>query len=143
MKKDLEKAKEALLSDGYTCVLCREEDIHTTLLRSVKPLVAWYESKQNFSGYSAADKVIGKATAFLYVLLGIKDVYAGVISRSALQVLSAHNIKTEYGKLVDNIINRQGDGICPFESAVLDIDTSTTAYNAIRNKMKEMNIVID
>lgn len=138
MMKDFKKAKETLFSGGYTCVLCREEEIHTTMLRGVKPLIAWCESKQNFSGYSAADKVVGKATAFLYVLLGVKAVYAGVISRAALQVLSAHSIETEYDELVDNIINRQGDGICPFESAVLDIDDPTIAYNAIRNKMKEM-----
>lgn len=142
MMKDLEKAKELLLSGAYTCVLCRDKEIVTSRLRGVKPLVAWYETKQNLNGYSAADKVVGKATAFLYVLLEVKAVYAGVISRSAFQVLDKYNVKIKYGELVDNIINRQGDGICPFEFAVLGIENPTTAYEAILKKMREMNITI-
>ncbi len=139
---DLIKAKEILQTSDYTCVLCRDTQVFTTTLRGVKPLVAWYESGQDFAGFYAADKVVGKATAFLYVLLGVKAVYSRVISVSALQVLSKHNIKAEYGRLVSNIINRQGDGICPFESAVFEIDNPKTAYKAIRDKMQELNIQI-
>ena len=83
---------------------------------------------------------MGKATAFLYQLLGVKEVYAHVMSKSALEVLKAAGIDAQYGKLVEHIINRKGDGICPFEAAVLDIRTADTARTAIREKMKEMNI---
>jgi len=110
--------------------------------RGVKPLVIWVESENDFSNYSASDKVVGRATAFLYVLLGVKAVYARVISESALQVLKEHNIKTEYGELVKHIIDRRGDGICPFESAVLDVQDTMTAYDVICSKMCEMNITI-
>ncbi len=137
---DFIKAKSALLSGGYTCVLCKGECIATSRFRGVRPLVSWYESRQDFRGYSAADKVVGKATAFLYVLLGVKAVYAGIISKSALAVLENAGIYAEYGTLVENIINRAGDGICPFEQAVLDIHKPEDAYRAIRKKMEEMNI---
>ncbi len=137
---DLKKAKEILQTNEYTCVLCRDSQVLTTTLRGVKPLVSWYKSGQDFGGYSAADKVVGRATAFLYVLLNVKAVFAKVISKSALDVLCESNIEVEYDRLVDNIINRQGDGICPFETAVLNIDNSTDAYNAIIKKMRELNI---
>jgi hypothetical protein len=88
-------------------------------LRGVKPLVIWLSSGEDFHGFSAADKVIGKATAFLYVLLGVKAVYASVISEGALDVLTKNGIDTQYGCVVEHIINRAGDGICPFEQAVL------------------------
>ncbi len=139
---DIEKAKQYLLLDNYTCVLCKDCEIHTSAQRGVKPLVIWLESGNDFNGFSAADKVVGKATAFLYVLLGIKEVYANVISKSALQVLVDNSINVEYGELVENIINRQGNGICPFESAVLEINDAQNAYKAIRNKMTEMNITV-
>jgi hypothetical protein len=42
--------------------------------------------------------------------------------------------------LVEHIINRRGDGFCPFETAVTDIDDADTAYRAIRRKMDDMNI---
>ena len=86
--------------------------------------------------------MVGKATAFLYVLLGVKAVYARVISKAAIQVLNEHAIFVEYDALVENIINRQGDGICPFEAAVLDVIEPTLAYKTIRQKMSEMNIEI-
>lgn len=137
---DLLKAKELLLSSDYTCVLYKENDFHTSMQRGVKPIVQMYEGDTDFHNYSAADKVVGKATAFLYSLLGVKAVYAHVISKSALEVLRAENIHVEYGTLVDYIINRRGDDICPFESAVLEVNNSQEAYKVIRNKMKEMNI---
>ncbi len=140
---DLLKAKETLLSGGFTCVLCKGESVATSQSRGVRPLVSWQESRQDFQGYSAADKVVGKATAFLYALLGVKAVYAGIISRSALEVLVGSGIHAEYGALVDNIINRAGDGICPFEQAVLSISEPEEAYRAICEKMKEMNMGTD
>ncbi len=131
--KDLIKAKEQLLSGTYTCVLCHGETTYTSTLRGVKPLVLWLENGTDLQGFSAADKVIGKATAFLYIRLGVVAVYAGVISQSALDVFTAHGITVEYTTLVEHIINRKGDGICPFESAVLDIHTPEDACTAITN----------
>ena len=136
------KAKELMLEKGYTCVLRREEQEYTSRLRGVRPLVQWVESGMKLSGFSAADKVVGKATAYLYVLLGIRALYAHVISVSALEVLKARGIDVEYGTLTGHIINRAGDGICPFEAAVMELHEPEAAYTAIRIKMKEMNITL-
>lgn len=137
---DGEKARAILESQGYTCVLCKEGLIHTTTFRGVKPLASWLEKGLDASGFSAADKVVGKATAFLYQLLGVKKVHAQVMSQSALAVLEGAGIEASYEKLVPNIINRKGDGICPFEEAVLDIHSPEEAKKAIYQKMDEMGI---
>jgi len=142
MMTALERAKQLLITDEYICVLCRGEAIYTSSQRGVKPLVVWLESGRDFSGYSAADKVVGKATAFLYILLDVKAVYAHVISEAALRLLNDYAIAVECGTVVPNIINRQGKGICPFEAAVLGVDRAEEAYRAIRCKMEEMNISI-
>ena len=136
----LEKAKAHLVDGGYTCVLTDGAEIYTSTHRGVKPLVQFLESDTAFAGFSAADKVVGRATAYLYVLLGVKELFAQVISRPALAVLQANGIAAEYGDLVDNIINRKGDGICPFEATVMDITDPQQAYTAIRQKMQEMHI---
>lgn len=137
---NLENAKKTLLESNYTCVLCHEDCCHTSSLRGVKPLVQWYVSGADFSQFAAADKVIGRATAFLYQLMGIRTVYAHVISRPALAVFETHGVYVQYGQLVDNIINRKGDGLCPFEDAVLNIQQPRQAYDAILQKMQELNI---
>ncbi len=136
---DVKKAKEQLLSHDYTCVLCREHEMYCSTLRGVKPLVTWLTDKtMDFTDFSAADKVIGKATAFLYVLLGVKHIYTKIISQSALQILTDYQITITYDTLVPHIINRRGDGICPFETAVMDVQNPADAYDIIRNKMREM-----
>ena len=137
---NLENAKQRLQAGELTCVLCKGGSVTASRLRGVRPLVGWYAGGCDFSGFSAADKVVGRATAFLYVLLGVKAVYAGIVSQAALAVLEANGIAAEYGLLVENIINRAGDGICPFEQAVLEIDAPEEAYRAIRQKLAQLNI---
>lgn len=136
----MENAKKLLESGGYTCVITDGDLVLTSTLRGVKPLVQFLESGRDLTGFSAADKVVGRATAYLYVLLGVKNLYAQVISRPALAVLQENGIDAQYGNLVPNIINRKGDGICPFEAAVMDITDPQKAYAAIRQKMQEMHI---
>lgn len=138
--KDLQNAKALLLEGGHTCVLYKEQDFYTTMERGVKPLVRWLTEGTDLKGFSAADKVVGKATAYLYCLLGVKAVHSLVMSGAAAQVLEENGIVASQDKLVENIINRQGTGICPFEEAVWQIRDPQEALVAIRNKMVQMGI---
>lgn len=143
MNTDLEKARNHLDSGDYTCVLCHGDTIHTATERGVKPLLSWLDSGVDALGFSAADRVVGRATAYLYVLLGVKAVYARVMSYPAREVLEKAGITTQAEKLVEGIINRKGTGPCPFEAAVLTIDTPEEALEAIRWKMAQMHSAAD
>lgn len=138
MENNLSKARSVLEAGNYTCVLCRGESVLTATERGVKPLLNWLDSGLALKDYSAADRVVGRATAFLYCLLGVKEVYARVMSHPAAAVLKAAGITVEAGQLVDGIINRRGTGPCPFEAAVLDIQDPQEALNAIRKKLEQI-----
>lgn len=138
MDNDFTKARSVLESGDYTCVLCHGDAVLTATERGVKPLLNWLENGQDLKGWSAADRVVGRATAFLYCLLDVKEVYARVMSHPAAEVLKAGGIIAEAGQLVDGIINRRGTGPCPFEAAVLDIQDPSEALNAIRRKMEQL-----
>lgn len=138
----MEQARKILTAGSFTCVLRKEDTVYTAAERGVKPLVRWLTEGIDVRGFSAADKVVGRATAYLYVLLGVKEVWAGVMSEAAAEVLNRHGITAAQDKLVKNIINRAGTGICPFEEAVLNIQTPEEAYTAIRKKMQTMNITL-
>ena len=56
---DLEKAKSLLQSGGYTCVLCKDDTIHTSSHRGIRPLLELLET--DVAGFYAADKVVGRA----------------------------------------------------------------------------------
>ena len=140
--KDLTNAKELLSSGNYTCVLCKNDTVHTTTERGVKPLVRWRTEGTELTGFSAADRGVGKATAYLYCLLGVKAVHSLVMSGAAARVLEENGITATQDKLVENIINRQGTGICPFEEAVWEIHDPGNALAAIRDKMEQMHITL-
>ena len=136
----IERAKDILKNNSFTCVVCKEDKTFTSTDRGVKPLVVWYRERVDMINGAAADKVVGRGAAFMYLLLGIRELYAYVISKPALHLLTEKGISVSYGALVDNIINRQGNGICPFEEAVINISDPNEAYDAIIKKMKKMNI---
>lgn len=133
---DLMKARLLLEQEGYTCVLCLGDKIHTSHHRGVRPLMELLG--QDLSGFSAADKVVGKATALLYCLLQVKCLWAGVISEAALDVLRDHNIPVQWEIRVPQIQNRQGTGRCPMEQATEHIRDPQDAPGAIRKKLEEL-----
>ena len=138
--QDLNTAKLLLEREALTCALVLGSRVHISTHRGVRPLLDCLDSGVDFRGYSAADKVVGKATAYLYVLLRVQALHAKVISQPAMAVLQSHGIAVSYETLVPNIINRRGDGICPFELAVTDCADPDSSYAAILRKMDELHI---
>lgn len=137
MNADVSKAKEILKKENYTCVLAKGDVIYSSHERGVAPLLTWLDDNCRFTGFAAADKVVGKAAAFLYVLLDVERVYAEVMSKPALTVLRENGIQAEYAVLADAIRNRSNTGFCPMETAVMEIDNKETALAAIRRKREE------
>ena len=125
-----------LQREGLTCILQQGERVLTSTQRGVAPLVAWLDAGE--AGCIAADKVVGRAAAFLYVLLGVRAVFAGVMSEGGRRVLSAHGIHAEYGALCDVIINRAGTGMCPMEEAVRSAVRPEEALVLIRRRQREL-----
>lgn len=132
MDKDLALAQKVLEVENCTCVLCKGTEIYKSTRRGVAPLMGWLEEGLDLEGFSAADKVVGKATAFLYCLLRVKEVYALVMSQAAANVLEQQGISFSYEQLVPAIQNRTGDGLCPMEQATRDVVDPADAPAAIR-----------
>ena len=135
---DLERAKALLSEKGLTCAIVKENFAFEEKSRGVKPLLTLLERGDCPKGASAADRVVGKAAAYLYVLLGVKDVYALVVSDLAAGVFERFGIGFTYEKRVPMIRNRTDTGFCPMESAVLAVDDPSKAPEAIRKKLAEL-----
>lgn len=97
----------------------------------ISPLYELYRSGRDIRGWSAADKIVGRAAAMLYLLLGVREVYAEVMSEDALTLLRIGGVCAEYGTLCRAIVNRAGTGVCPMERAVSGIDVPEEAARAI------------
>lgn len=114
-----------ILNDGKHSLVVESDSIHTFDGRGVKDLYYLYtELPHILLGASVADKVVGKGAAALMVLGKVSRVHADVISAPALSLLESNHIDVSYSSLVDNIINRQGSGICPVESLCLNCSSA-------------------
>lgn len=135
---DIEKAKKLLSGGNFTCVLCKDDTSYTSTGKGVSPMLTFLENGTELRGFSAADKIVGKAAAMLFVCAGVTEVFAEVMSKAAVNYLNERGIACSYGVLTDKIINRKGDGLCPMELAVMDIEDEKLGFSAIKNRFDEI-----
>ncbi len=133
---DLDCAKLHL--PGHSLALCRGGTVLTDDARGIAPMMNFLSAGRDLHGFSAADLVVGRAAALLFVLAGITSVYAATLSRGGMDVLAANGIPVEYGTITDSIRNRAGTGNCPMEQAVSGTDDPETAYRRIGDRLAAM-----
>ncbi len=124
---DLEIAKANL--EGHSICLCKNGEYFTDDGRGISPMMKFIAEGKELTGFSAADQIVGKAAAMLFVKAGVRSVYGKTMSDSGKEFLEANNISCSYDILTDRIINRQGTDICPMEKAVADINDAHEGYN--------------
>ena len=111
----MDKLKDMLAGDDVRGVVCTlSGEIIKFHNPGVKDLFELVETRpEALEGALVADRVIGRGAALLLALGHVCRVYVQIISEPAVLVLQDYDIKVEYDKLVPNIINRDGIGICP------------------------------
>ena len=125
--------KGLLNEKGYSIVASNG---YSSFERGIKPIMtALNEDLHFFEGLSVADKIIGKASAMLLCLSGVKEVYTPTLSRSGKEIFDRYGVVYECDELTGMIVNRKGDGMCPMEMTVKDIDDLNEAYEALKKKL--------
>ncbi len=103
----------------------------------IVPMYDLYNKRLNGRIY-IADRFIGSGAARL--ILGLKadiiEVFSYIISKDALELLRNKNIVVNYDKIVEKILNRTGDDICPVEK----ISKNNDDFNIFYDELKEFLI---
>ena len=133
---DVQRAIELL--ENHSVAFCKGDAFAVYDGKGVSPLLRAIDDNVNFSGYSACDRIVGKAAASLFVLLGAVSVHSKVMSKHGLEYLKNHGIKASYDVLCDDIINRDGTDICPMEKAVKSVEEPSECLIAIRQRLSEL-----
>lgn len=140
MTDNLKKAKQLLEENNFTCVLLGKDSVYTSTVRGIKPLIQCYRENKIEAGFCAADKVVGKGAAILYVLMGARTVYAKVISIPAKKMLEDSGAEVFYDVMVEAIKNRDGSGFCPMETAVRAVNKpSEEAVCILENTLEKLS----
>lgn len=129
---------KSLLDGEIRCAVIKGDKKFTSTKRGIAPLIELVDSGEDFSGGFAADRKVGKAAALIYAHVGICTLYAEVLSKAALSVLDRYGIQYTYGTLADYIINRSGDGLCPMEQTVRNIDDPNEALISLRETVNKL-----
>ncbi len=128
--------KQLLLENSYSLVA--SNGYHSSD-RGIRPvLMKLQETKDYFKDLDVADKIVGKASAMLLTLSGVRSVYALTLSKAVQEIFDKYHIAYQYDEMVDYIVNNAGDGMCPMEMTVKDIDDLEEAYAALARKVQEM-----
>ncbi len=120
---DIVIAKKIFNEEDFSLVIVKDEKV---LLKSnergIKPIYDIVKvDHSEYINASAADKVVGRGAAIVYDILKIKNLYAELISESALEFLKDTDIVVEYDKKVENIRNRDNTDLCPMEKLSMGI----------------------
>lgn len=135
MMNDIEKAVSML--EGYTLVLVKGERQIVSDKKGIAPMMELIGQGEDLQGYAAAD-VVGRAAALLFVYKGIDRVYAGVVSKAALEIFDIYKVTVTYNKVAEYIINRAGTGMCPMEQAVLNETDPEKAYRLLLKQYEKL-----
>ena len=101
--------------------------------RGVRPLLQLLEnSPETLHGAVLADKIIGKAAAMIAVLGGVAAIHTLTASESALAFLETAGIPAAARRTVPYIVNRTGDGMCPLEQTVREVEDPAAALPLLK-----------
>lgn len=131
---DIDISKSRLFKEAKTLVVVKRGEVlfETNSHRISGFLGAIEQLGTGLEGASVADRVAGKAVALLCIYARISEVYAQVLSRKAKALFKEHGISHEWKELVDNILDLNRSGVCPFEKAAAGISDPEAAYKAFK-----------
>ena len=138
---DLDIARALLIANkDATLVAVRGDEIYTCTDRGVRPLLRMIREGRSLRGFSVADKVVGKAPALLYAVLGPEAVFSPVMSWTGRAVLRCSGIATSYDTLVRHIQNRAKTGQCPMDSSVSNVWEPYEAVGVLNDTAAQMGL---
>ena len=132
------KAETLINTEKFNCVVIKERKIICAEnCRGISVIMELLQ-EEKLKDCFVDDDIIGKAAAMIFTAGGVKSCYGKVMSKPALEWLLNHGVEATYSALSDNIINREGTGLCPMESAVLGINDNKEAIDTLKDKLTEL-----
>lgn len=135
--KDIEIAIREL-NRGNSIVFVKEGMIfYQEKSKGIMPILQAVDNKE-LKGSSVADTVVGLAHAMISAEIGVKEIYGKVLSKSAEDFLKEKEISFSYDILVDKILNRTEDDLCPMEKNAQESSNCSELIEKIEKFFIEM-----
>ena len=132
---NLDEAKKILIEKNKNLVVVNNKEIlFYSDKKGIVPMFDLYKAHITGNIY-LADKFIGGGAVkiLLNLQVNILGVYTHVISKDALKELEKKNIKVSYTKVVEKILNRAGDDLCPVEKLSKEYEDFNKFFEMLEN----------
>jgi hypothetical protein len=109
--------------------------------KGISPLLEAVETLGlgQLAGSMVVDRVVGKAAALIMGYFKAACVYTEVLSRRGAASLDACGISCCTEEIIEEVLNKDGTDICPFEKAVLNIENPAEGYHILKKTMKRLS----
>ncbi|QSX05142.1 DUF1893 domain-containing protein [Sedimentibacter sp. zth1] len=110
-------ARETLYIENKKIVIVKNDSvIYKSDDSGIKPLFfAFRTLGEKMNGCYCADRVVGKAAAWIYQEAKIKELYCDIITKKAKLILENEGILVTAIEVIDYIKNRDKTDMCPVE----------------------------
>lgn len=125
---------------GLNLIIIKDgESIYSSKDGGMAPLLEAIDrlGLQKLFDSTVVDKIVGKAAALLVSYFRAKDVYTKLLSGRAIETLNKHGIRYMSEKVVDQISDKEGVDICPFEKMVLEIEDPQEGYKKLHSEFRD------
>ena len=111
---------EAFLNSADTLwILSPQGVIFRSQRKGIAPLICYIEQASLTEEVTVFDKVTGNAAALLLKKANGRELFSSLGSRWATETLRGFGVEAHFTHIVPYIINRSGNGMCPFEKLSL------------------------
>ena len=123
-----------------TCLIYEAETlVYTSSYKGVRPLLEYLKSfGPSPKPLTVVDRIMGRGAVMLAISINASWLKTPIISQPALDLAHGHGLKVEAEKIVPYIINREGNGPCPIETSVLDINDIEEGLLRIKETIAEL-----
>jgi hypothetical protein len=134
---DIETAGKYLNSHSDSIVTIKKQNIIDKKKgEGVRPFLELIrDAKYPLSECVIGDRILGKASALLCCHVNVRGVYALQGTKTAIATLLIHGIPSQVDTVITFIKNRSGDGFCPFEQLLENVEDPEQAYEILKSKI--------
>ena len=134
---DMELAREVLSkTDCSIAVISYGKIWKQKKGEGVRPIMeAMEEMGEDICDSVIGNRFLGRASALLCRYAKAQAVYSPQGTKTGIALLIMGGIPCQVDELIPQIMNRNGDDICPFEKMLKDVTSPEEAYNVIKEKV--------
>jgi hypothetical protein len=138
--KDLELARDVLSTTDCSIVVISFGKIWKKKTgEGLKPLLDTIdEMGEDIYNSVIGDRILGRASALLCRYAKAQAVYSPRGTKTGIALLIMGGVPCQVDELIPFINNRAGDGPCPFEKMLKDIDSPEEAYKLLKKKISNL-----